>query len=143
MTTASKKKSGLSSALESTISAETKSVEDRFKKADTVFQKTDSKKEKTTVEPPVEKKQTSHVKVEKPPEPKQKTEKVIRDTFTMPPIDYKRIAEIQDEGLQAAIRVNKSEVVRAGLIVLQKLPEKKRHEILRTVEKLKPGRRSK
>ena len=135
-----KKKSGLSSALESTIGAETKSVEDRFKKADTIFQKTDSKKQRTNAEPTVAHEKNTNTKAKEPSEPKPRSEKVIRDTFTMPPIDYKRIAEIQGESLQAAIHVNKSEVVRAGLIVLQNLSEKKRHEILRTVEKLKPGR---
>ena len=58
----------------------------------------------------------------------------------MPPKDYKRISDIQHEALQSAIQVNKSEIIRAGLISLQKLTENQRNQILLSLEKVKPGR---
>lgn len=137
-----KKKRELGSALADTINAEEKSVNDRFKRADAVFQQKES-----ADRPSVNEKSSgsateaiSQERVGKAIQTKNKPEKVVRDTFTMPPHDYQRIAEIQKEGLQSAIQVNKSEVIRAGLIVLQELSSQKRLQVLESVEKIKPGR---
>jgi|APTNR8051073442_1049403.scaffolds.fasta_scaffold00282_15 hypothetical protein len=67
-------------------------------------------------------------------------EKVVRDAFSFPPADHARIKAIVQDALKSALAVNKSEVVRAGLIALQQLPADKRHALLASVEKMKPGR---
>jgi hypothetical protein len=67
-------------------------------------------------------------------------EKVVRDAFSFPPADHARIKAIVQDALKSALAVNKSEVVRAGLIALQQLPAVKRHALLASVEKMKPGR---
>ncbi len=137
-----KTKRELGSALTDSMNAEKQSIDARFRRADVLFQEKESPQVNNK---PVD--ESASINANKAPErvkktmpSKHKPEKVIRDTFTMPPYDYRRIAEIQQEGLQSAIQVNKSEVIRAGLIVLQALPEKKRLEMLQSIEKLKPGR---
>jgi hypothetical protein len=67
-------------------------------------------------------------------------EKVIRDAFSFPAADHARIKAIIQGALKSALAVNKSEVVRAGLLALQQLPPDKRHALLASVEKMKPGR---
>jgi len=67
-------------------------------------------------------------------------EKVIRDGFTMPASDYALIAQVQATSLQAAISVTKSEVLRAGLQVLRRLPLAELTQVLRELEKVKTGR---
>lgn len=147
MTTKTKttKKSGLGAALMASIQDEQKSIDKRFEIAETLIQKKeqgtaaiqtpDDSASGQTESAPEQKPEPSKQQPKKPP-----VEKVIRDTFTMPPSDYQRIAEVRKECLYAAIEINKSEVVRAGLIALQELPEKKRHEILKSIERMKPGR---
>jgi hypothetical protein len=67
-------------------------------------------------------------------------EKVIRDGFTMPASDYALIAQVQATSLQARISVTKSEVLRAGLQVLSRLPLAELTQVLRELEKVKTGR---
>ncbi len=130
------KKPTIGSAISASIGAEEESVSRRFEKAETLLnpqkpQESSPPKEGTKKQPK-----------EKKSIPKKQLlpEKVVRDTFTMPPKDYKRISDIQHEALQSAIQVNKSEIIRAGLISLQKLTENQRNQILLSLEKVKPGR---
>lgn len=77
----------------------------------------------------------------KSPEPeKPERERVIRDSFTLPASDYQRIARIKERALQASFHVNKSEIMRAGLLILDELPEAELTSALRRVEKIKTGR---
>ena len=46
---------------------------------------------------------------------KEHKEKVVRDSFTMPQSEYRKIAEIKESCLKAGLHVKKSEVLRAGL----------------------------
>lgn len=131
------KKPTIGSALSASIGAEEESVSRRFEKAETLLnpqksQEISSLKDVIKKQPKERKKST--------PKKQLLPEKVVRDTFTMPPKDYKRISDIQYEALQSAIQVNKSEIIRAGLISLQKLTENQRNQILLSLEKVKPGR---
>ncbi len=56
-------------------------------------------------------------------------EKVVRDAFSFPPADHARIKAIVQDALKSAL-----------LIALQQLPADKRHALLASVEKMKPGR---
>jgi hypothetical protein len=66
--------------------------------------------------------------------------KVVRDSFTMPQNEYARIAEIKDICLKAKMHVKKSEVLRAGLILLAELNQGQLKRALGGLEKIKTGR---
>jgi len=66
--------------------------------------------------------------------------KVVRDSFTMPQSEYKKIAEIKAICLKARMHVKKSEVLRAGLKALAKLNATQLKRSLSDLEKIKTGR---
>jgi hypothetical protein len=53
---------------------------------------------------------------------KRMKEKVVRDSFTMPKSDYERIAVLKQKCLDAGVSVKKSELLRAGLLLLDSAP---------------------
>jgi hypothetical protein len=148
-------KRGLGAALAASVADEKKSTEDRFAKAERLHQLTVTAPAVTPEQlakplppSPQPTRAPQDVRSEhsdggggapaiKPPVIH---EKVIRDTFTFPPSDHQRIKAIVQEGLQSALSINKSEVIRAGLIALQELPADKRRALLASVEKMQPGR---
>lgn len=139
---ASKKPSALGSALAATVASEARSVEDRFAKADRLFGGGDGD---PTTQGAASRQQagaTTTVKAAEEgrvptPAPKKK---VVRDSFSFPPQEHQRIDELLSDVLRQGIRSNKSEIVRAGLVALQELSSEKRHQIIRSLEKPKPGR---
>lgn len=130
----------LGAALAASIDSERRSVDDRFVQAEHLLAARPEAPAPAAapLEPGATERAGEAVQDKPVPE---KHEKVVRDTFTFPPTDHQRLQEIIEEGLQGAIRVNKSEVVRAGLIALQQLSPAKRKGLLVAVEKLKTGRR--
>jgi methylmalonyl-CoA mutase N-terminal domain/subunit len=71
---------------------------------------------------------------------KPKKVKMVRDSYTMPENDYAKHAELKKTCLKAGVHVKKSELLRAGLSTLSKLPTA---TLLKTVEglvKIKTGR---
>jgi hypothetical protein len=66
--------------------------------------------------------------------------KVVRDSFTMPQNEYARIAQIKNACLKAKMHVKKSEVLRAGLILLAELNVAQLKRALGSLEKIKTGR---
>jgi hypothetical protein len=86
-------------------------------------------------------------KVTAKPEKKHKKEKkaegkvkVVRDSFTMPQADYDLIAAIKEKALKSGLQVKKSELLRASLHVLAKLPVAQLKRALSGLEKIKTGR---
>lgn len=69
-----------------------------------------------------------------------KREKVVRDTFTMPRADYEKIAVLKQRCLDAGVAVKKSELVRAGLLLLESEPTKRLLAAVSVVEPVKTGR---
>ncbi|MDP2155227.1 MAG: hypothetical protein Q8J61_04445 [Sulfuricella sp.] len=65
---------------------------------------------------------------------------MVRDSFTMPENDYAQLAELKKKCLQAGVHVKKSELLRAGLLSLSKLPDAALIKAVERVEKLKTGR---
>lgn len=129
------KKSNLIDSLSSSLQAEKKSVNSRFENADKFFEKgseTKENKPKITKEKKVKKK-----------EPSQKTEKVIRDAFSMPASDAKLIKELKKRAIKLDVETNKSELVRAGLHALKALPDNKLVSIINSMPKIKTGRPTK
>ncbi|MEO6976498.1 MAG: hypothetical protein ABI144_11600 [Gallionella sp.] len=71
---------------------------------------------------------------------KERKTKVMRDSFTMPQNEYAKIAEIKEICLKAKMHVKKSEVLRAGLILLAALDQGQLKRALGSLEKIKTGR---
>ncbi len=72
-----------------------------------------------------------------------KKEKVVRDSFTMPRSEYARIAELKQRCLDAGVHVKKSELLRAGLLLLAAASAKRLAEAVSAVEAVKTGRPAK
>jgi hypothetical protein len=72
-----------------------------------------------------------------------KKEKVVRDSFTMPKSDYEKIAGLKNKGLAAGVSVKKSELLRAGLLMLESAAPKRLLAAVSAVEQVKTGRPAK
>jgi hypothetical protein len=72
-----------------------------------------------------------------------KKEKVVRDSFTMPKSDYDKLAQLKQKCLEAGVAVKKSELVRAGLLMLDSAPIKRLLEAVSAIETVKTGRPAK
>lgn len=66
--------------------------------------------------------------------------KVIRDSFTMPLSDYALIGEIKQRCIGLGLAMKKSELLRAGLRVLDRMPDTVLSEVVADVESVKTGR---
>jgi hypothetical protein len=72
-----------------------------------------------------------------------KKEKVVRDSFTMPKSDYAKIAVLKQKCLEVGISVKKSEVLRAGLLLLEGATSQRLLAAISAVETVKTGRPAK
>lgn len=68
--------------------------------------------------------------------------KVIRDTFSFPERDYRKISELKKTCLDQGVHVKKSEVLRAGLYLLSQLSVDELKQAVEKVEKIQTGRPS-
>jgi hypothetical protein len=66
--------------------------------------------------------------------------KVIRDSFTMPQSDYSKIAELKLLCLKEGIHVKKSELLRAGILVLSQLTTVQLKKTISQLAHIKTGR---
>src|ERR1700758_1975013 len=71
---------------------------------------------------------------------REKKDKVVRDSFTMPKTDYQRIALLKRKCLEAGVAVRKSELLRAGLQLLEAAPQKRLLAAIEALETVKTGR---
>ena len=111
-------KRDMKAALGASIKAEEKAVRSRFDKADEVFSRKPAAASSREAS----------------------SEKVIRDSFTMPEDDYSLIAEIRNRCLKAGVQVSKSEAIRAGLIALSQMSDKELLSVIDRLAKVKTGR---
>ena len=72
-----------------------------------------------------------------------KKEKVVRDSFTMPKSDYEKITVLKKKCLDAGVSVKKSELLRAGLLLLEAASDKRLLAAISAVETVKTGRPAK
>ncbi|CAB3796258.1 hypothetical protein LMG28614_04330 [Paraburkholderia ultramafica] len=72
-----------------------------------------------------------------------KKDKVVRDSFTMPKSDYEKIAALKQKCLAAGVSVKKSELLRAGLSMLESAAPKRLLAAVSAVEQVKTGRPAK
>ncbi|RYZ79744.1 MAG: hypothetical protein EOP06_26620 [Proteobacteria bacterium] len=73
------------------------------------------------------------------PEPRP-IERVVRETFTIPEAEHSQVEGIRGRMLGKAIAVNKSEVVRAGLLAISELDDKSLVALFDRLERVKTGR---
>lgn len=67
-------------------------------------------------------------------------DKVIRDTFSMPNAEYELIAKIKERCLEKKVVVSKSQVVRAGLALLEAVSDRQLLDVINKLTKVKAGR---
>lgn len=122
----------MKSALTSSLRAEDEAVRNRFQQAESLLD------EKTQQAYPQSRNlQQSPTEDARRPE---KKEKVIRDSFTLPSGDYELIATLRQRCLKSAVNATKSEVIRAGLHILQSLSDEELIRAIESLEKVKTGR---
>lgn len=66
--------------------------------------------------------------------------RVIRDSFTMPAADHELIGILKTRCLGLGIAIKKSELLRAGLAALERLPDEGLIQVAAAVESVKTGR---
>lgn len=115
-------KKSMRKALGETIKAEENAVENRFKQAETAFGK-----------------RYTEAATGRQGEA---TDRVVRDSFTMPTADYELISLLKERCLKSGVHATKSEIVRAGLVALEKLSIKELKGAIESLNKVKTGRPS-
>lgn len=65
--------------------------------------------------------------------------RVVRANFSMPVEDYELISRLRERYSQSGIILSRSEILRAGLHALDLLPAPQLAQIVRSLERLKPG----
>jgi hypothetical protein len=73
---------------------------------------------------------------DKPP----RLEKVVRDSFTMPKAEHARLAALKGRVLKHGIAVKKSELLRAGVQLLETLGDAELRAALSRLKRVKTGR---
>ncbi|WMW79756.1 hypothetical protein RF679_13985 [Undibacterium cyanobacteriorum] len=71
---------------------------------------------------------------------KQKKEKLVRDSFTMPESEYAVLGEVKKECLSKGVEVKKSQLLRIGLALLKTLDVNQVQAQLENLPELKAGR---
>jgi len=66
--------------------------------------------------------------------------KVIREAFTIPEAEHPQIEAIRVQMLAGALAVSKSEVLRAGLLLLSEADDEARRAVFERLERVKTGR---
>jgi hypothetical protein len=66
--------------------------------------------------------------------------KVIRDSFTMPAAEHRLIGALKNRCIGLGVAIKKSELLRAGLASLVRLPDEKLAKAVAAVESVKTGR---
>ena len=112
----------------SSIKAEEQAVRSRFEKADTALARDTRKGSKGGLAAAPVKGTAEHA------------EKVVRDSYTMPPKEYETITKVQQRCLKRGLVVSKSEVVRAGFAALGALPDRELFALIEGLVKVKTGR---
>ena len=74
---------------------------------------------------------------------KEKKVKVMRDSFTIPKTEFNQIAELKKRAVMMGVEVKKSELIRAGLLLIHGLTDASFKKALSAVPTIKTGRPSK
>lgn len=82
-------------------------------------------------------------KPEKTTASKERKVKVVRDSYTIPKLEYAQLGELKKRALAMGIAVKKSELLRAGLLLLSKQTDAQLKSSLAQVPAIKTGRPAK
>jgi len=87
---------------------------------------------------------TSPIKPKSPTKTKvkvvERVEKVCRDNFSAPQADLDRMAALLDRTSALKARINKSELIRTGLLIMENMKEKELAEWFEQLDRQAPGR---
>jgi hypothetical protein len=114
-------KKDMKSALGASLKAEEQAVRSRFEKAESVIGGGKSTPR-------------AHE------QPRNGADKVIRDSFTIPDGEYALISGIRKRCMKAGVSANKSEVLRAGLAVLNAMQDRELVKVFEGLARVKTGR---
>ena len=134
-------KRDMGAALKTSVKSETQAVKDRFEKADAVLGVKPTTAPAAAAPQPLKRATKARSKARRPDTPGE-AEMAVRDTFSMPPGDYKLIEQLRSAAARAGHIYAKSEIVRAGLLVLSLLSPVELIKALDKVEHTKPGRKA-
>lgn len=127
------KKKDFSSALRATTSTAKAAIDDRFARADSVLLNPAGVAAAAPVAP--------SVVVAEPVVASAQKEVVTRDTFSMPAEEHARIEQMRLVAAKENVLVNKSEIVRAALLLLAEVNSDDLLKRLAGLKKGKPGRK--
>lgn len=71
---------------------------------------------------------------------KSKKAKLVRDSFTMPEMEYAALGEVKKACLKAGFEVKKSELLRIGVALIRKMELPALKSAVAALSPLKPGR---
>ena len=71
---------------------------------------------------------------------KSRKSKLVRDSFTMPELEYAALSEVKKACLKAGFEVKKSELLRIGVALIRKLDPDALQRAVAALSPLKPGR---
>lgn len=130
-------KHSMKGALDASLSAEARAFQDRLAKADAQFSAAPGEEEvpqdgAPAVASPAPAPETANVSFT--------SAKVVREAFTIPEAEHAQIEAIRAQMLRGARAVSKSEVVRAGLVLLAEADESARLAVFERLERIKTGR---
>lgn len=77
------------------------------------------------------------------PAPKEKKLKVVRDSYTIPKAEYTQLGELKKRALSLGLSAKKSELLRAGLMLLSQQSDTQLKASLGKVPAIKTGRPAK
>lgn len=109
------------SNLEKSLFEETKKIQDKFERAEKIFSDTSPQYNKIQL--------------------KQQTDLVVREGISLPKEEAQKIENIRDKISQAGFYPTKSEIFRAGILALESMEVEKIRSLIKTLEKLKKGRK--
>ena len=99
-----------------------------------------AKPAKVTRQPGALKQSASVAKAGSASKEKPKKSKLVRDSFTMPELEYAALSEVKKACLKAGFEVKKSELLRIGVAMIRKLELQALRQAVAALSPLKPGR---
>lgn len=132
-------KNSMKQALGASLSAETDAFQQRLARADAQFSQAPSASaavaDAAVADTPVA---DTPATTGEPPAPP--VAKVLREAFTIPESEHGQIEAIRAQMLSGAVAVSKSQVLRAGLLLLFEADENARRAVFERLERVKTGR---
>jgi hypothetical protein len=119
-------------ALNNTLQAETDNIQTRFERADTALARGlgNEKEQEGEIGQPEE----TEALIE---------EKVQRESFSMPISDFEKLEAVLKKTMRLEVKTSKSELIRAGISLLDALSDEELSTLINALPKVKVGRKKK